>query len=91
MRCYEFMIEDGDGNELDLKETPVVEYIGKDCDKHRITIILKKNQSQEFSDDESKLIAQLLYEAIEYGHPYPKMKRYINLLEKITEKNNVNQ
>ena len=78
--CYR--IVDKNGNPYD----DVTIKVDDTCGCNMMTFVID-DEKDGFTDNEIYLIMELLHKALDYGGSYKKMKEYVELLDKLNERN----
>ena len=83
---------DENGDEIPFNRVRAITDPRQICNNgfEEITIQISDDKKQ-FNDDEIFVIKELLHKAIEYGASYGKMKKYIDLMDKLNEENSINK
>lgn len=81
-----FQVVDSTGDNFDILKLDSKEKYG-----HTFHKFVVSNPAPKFSMEEIVIMIDLLNKAIEYGGQYEIMKKYINLLEKLTEEKVINE
>ncbi|MBP5421673.1 MAG: hypothetical protein J6Y78_04425 [Paludibacteraceae bacterium] len=93
---YILNVIDEDGNEIPFSRIKSFSNCGRcryrdsvPCDEITIQILDKK--SEILSDEDIDLIMELLLNALDEGGTYGKMKKIMELIDKLNEENTINE
>ena len=81
---------DENGNEIPFNRVKVTNCcpVTKGCDEITIQIF---NAKPIFDEDEIKLILRTLRKSLHYGGSYHRMKKIVDLIDKLNEENTINE